>query len=104
MRQAHSGFNIHNEVQIDDYHLPLKRRAVKKWAELIKLVYEVNPLQCPKCHQEMRIVAIINDPPIVERILKHLDLWQPQAHSPPVNKDFSSPVNYSLFHLMLNPF
>ena len=35
----------------------------------------------------MRIVAIINDPLVVEKILKHLDLWLPQAHSPPMNKE-----------------
>jgi len=34
----------------------------------------------------MRIVAIINDPFVVEKILKHLDLWHPQAHGPPVNE------------------
>jgi hypothetical protein len=35
----------------------------------------------------MRIVAIINDPLVVEKILKHLDLWHPLAHSPPVNEE-----------------
>jgi hypothetical protein len=35
----------------------------------------------------MRIVAIINDHLVVEKILKHLDLSQPQAHSPPVNEE-----------------
>jgi hypothetical protein len=59
----------------------------KKWAELTKLVYEVDPLQCPKCLHEMRIVAIINDPLVVEKILKHLDLWRYQAHSPPVSNE-----------------
>jgi len=66
---------------------PPKKACSKKWAELIKLIYEVNPLQCPKCLHEMRIVAIINDPLVVEKILKHLDLWLPQAHSPPMNKE-----------------
>jgi len=66
---------------------PPKKACSKKWAELIKLVYEVNPLQCPKCLHEMRIVSIINDPLVVEKILKHLDLWQPQAHSPPASKE-----------------
>ncbi len=34
----------------------------------------------------MRIIALINDPPVVRRILEHLGLWQPQAteRSPPV--------------------
>ena len=54
---------------------PPKKACSKKWAELIKLVYEVDPLQCPQCQHEMRIVAIINDPFVVEKILKHLDLW-----------------------------
>ena len=34
----------------------------------------------------MRIVSIINDPLVVEKILKHLNLWQPQAHSPPMSE------------------
>jgi len=66
---------------------PPKKACSKKWAELIKLIFEVNPLQCPKCRHEMRIVAIINDQPVMEKILKHLDLWLPQAHSPPVSKE-----------------
>ncbi len=34
----------------------------------------------------VRIIALINDPPVVRRILEHLGLWQPQAteRSPPV--------------------
>ena len=66
---------------------PPKKACSKKWAELIKLVYEVNPLQCPKCQNEMRIATIINDQLVVEKILKHLDLWKPQAHSPPVSEE-----------------
>ena len=33
----------------------------------------------------MRIIALIDDPPVVRRILEHLGLWQPQAtqRSPP---------------------
>ncbi len=34
----------------------------------------------------MRIIALINNPPVVRRILKHLELWRPEAseRSPPV--------------------
>ncbi len=37
-------------------------------------------------HGPMRIIALLNDPPVVRRILEHLGLWQPQAteRSPPV--------------------
>ena len=61
-------------------------RAKSAWARLIRKVYEADPLECPKCHGPMRIIALINDPPVVRRILEHLGLWQPEAmeRSPPV--------------------
>ena len=40
----------------------------------------------------MRVVAIITEPLVVKKILKHLNLWYPQAHSPPVNED--TPINH----------
>ena len=54
-------------------------RAKSAWARLIRKVYEADPLECPKCHGPMRIIAPINDPAVVRRILEHLGLWQPQA-------------------------
>ena len=42
---------------------------------MIKKVWEVDPLLCPQCHHEMRIVLLINDAQIVERILRHVGLW-----------------------------
>ena len=64
-------------------------RARSAWARLIRKVYEADPLECPKCHGPMRIIALIDDPPVVRRILEHLGLWQPQAmeRSPPVPSD-----------------
>ena len=48
-------------------------RALRRpWAEMIKRVYEVDPLVCPRCHGEMRIVAFIIDPTVVDRIIRHL--------------------------------
>ena len=52
-------------------HLALKPRRIpsRSWRELIKKVWEVDPLLCPQCHHEMRIVSLINDAQIIERIL-----------------------------------
>jgi hypothetical protein len=33
----------------------------KGWAEMIRKVYEVNPLLCPECGAEMKIIAFIED-------------------------------------------
>ena len=41
------------------------------WAKLIAQVYELNPLVCPRCHSEMRIVAVITEPQEVCKILRH---------------------------------
>jgi len=46
----------------------------KSWAHLIKKIYEVNPLICPKCGGDMRIIAFIEDYKIVRKILDWLGI------------------------------
>jgi len=36
---------------------------------LIRKLYEADPLQCPKCNGPMRVIALIDDPHVVRRIL-----------------------------------
>ncbi len=42
------------------------------WAQLIRRVYEVDPLVCPPCQGVMRVVAFITEPRVIRRILDHL--------------------------------
>jgi hypothetical protein len=56
------------------------RRA---WARLIRKVYLADPLACPKCGGRLRIIAFIEDPAVIEKILRHLQLWQPPERPPP---------------------
>jgi hypothetical protein len=42
------------------------------WARLIKKVYEADPLSCPRCHNPMKLIAVITDPAQVLKILRHL--------------------------------
>ncbi len=49
------------------------------WQELMKRIYEVDPLTCNSCGGQMRLIAAIADPRVVERILSHLGLWPPPA-------------------------
>jgi hypothetical protein len=60
-----------------------RRKCRLTWAALIKCVYEVDPLKCPKCGGEMRIVSFIDENAIIEKILKHCGLWKEQAPRPP---------------------
>jgi hypothetical protein len=61
---------------------PVDRRRKASWARLIQKVYEVNPLECTHCGATMRIVALIDDAGVIERILKHLSVWDPQPETP----------------------
>lgn len=42
------------------------------WGRLIHKVYEAGPLECPTCKAPMRIIALIDDPKVIRRILEHL--------------------------------
>jgi hypothetical protein len=47
-----------------------KRKAA--WARLLRKVLEVDPLTCPRCGSELQIVAVITQPEVVDRILRHV--------------------------------
>ena len=52
--------------------------ALSAWAMLIKRVYEVDPLECPNCGEQMKIVSFIErcHRDVIEQILRHCGLWQ----------------------------
>ena len=49
-----------------------EKQRKSAWARLIKKVYGVDPLICPKCQSEMRVMSVITDRTEVIRILRHL--------------------------------
>jgi hypothetical protein len=53
--------------------LPIRQRYLD-WATLLKRVYKVDILECPRCHGRLTLLAAISDPPVVKRILEHLQL------------------------------
>ena len=44
--------------------------AARCWALLLVRIYECFPLSCPKCFSPMRIIAFIEEPATVEKILE----------------------------------
>jgi hypothetical protein len=62
---------------ITDPYGGVDARRNANWARLMQEVYEVDPLECPSCGATMRIIVLIEDADIVERILKHLKTWDP---------------------------
>ncbi len=51
---------------------PARSRASQTWAMLIKRVYEIAPLICPRCSGQMQIVAFLEPPQgdVIEKILR----------------------------------
>jgi len=69
-------------VQDDDF----RRFCRRAWARLIRKVYLVDPLACPKCGGRLRILSFIDDPCVIEKILRHLKLWDLPERSPPPSR------------------
>ena len=59
------------------------RQVRSSWARLIKKVYEADPLVCPRCSGRLKIISLIGDGPVIEKILRHLKLWDRQERPPP---------------------
>jgi len=66
------------------------------WARLLKRVFNIDVSHCPKCNGNMRIIAAIEEPAIIKKILEHLGLPSkpPKIHSargpPPIHQDEQS--------------
>ena len=77
------------EQDEDDLHADptflQKRKAFRRsWSQLLKKVWNVDAMRCPRCTSRMKVVSAITDVSIAKRILRHLGLFDeprpPNAH------------------------
>jgi len=63
----------------------------RNWARLIRKIYEVDPLVCPKFSGNMRVIVFTEYLNVIKKILVHLGLWdvkrkpRPLANAQPMN-------------------
>ncbi len=81
-----------SDTEESESDTPFRRKCRMTWAALIKCVYEVDPLKCPKCGGQMKIVAFIEEPNVIEKILRHCELWKEPAPRPPPANSLGPPV------------
>jgi hypothetical protein len=48
-------------------------------------VYEADPLLCRRCSRPLKIISLIDSASIIERILRHLKLWDRPERPPPAS-------------------
>ena len=58
------------------------RLPSREWAEMIRKVYEVDPMICPRCGGRMNVVAFLTEPAVIDRIIRHLGLMFEPAKPP----------------------
>ena len=44
--------------------------------------YEADPLVCPRCSGPLKIISLIGDGAVIEKILRHLKLWDRPERPP----------------------
>ena len=61
---------------------PAERRAAMTWAQRLKRVFGIDIETCAACGGAMRIIACIEDPEVIEKILAHLDAKASEPAAP----------------------
>jgi hypothetical protein len=58
----------------DDMKPGRARPKYRAWADLMRRAFEADVLACPRCGGPMVVLATIEDPAVIRRILTHLGL------------------------------
>jgi hypothetical protein len=65
-----------------DEPTPAERRAAMTWAQRLKRVFGIDIETCPACAGAVQIIACIEDPVVIEKILTHLDAKTAEPEAP----------------------
>lgn len=60
---------------------PAERRAAMTWAQRLKRVFGIAIETCPACRGAVRIIAYIEAPDVIDKILAHLDAKAPEREA-----------------------
>ena len=84
-RRAKANRQQSKTAKIDEHATPRACLARRRWAALIKRVWSVDPLVCPRCGGQMRVLSFIQPAQrdVIEKILKHCGLWVQSSRGPP---------------------
>ena len=87
-RRRDQAAGVHHDTAEDTQTAPPAATAAvrKRWADLLRRVYEVDPLVCPRCAGNMHVVGFVTHPEAIKRILDRLRCpSQPRPRPPPAH-------------------
>lgn len=58
---------------------PQQRRVAMTWAQRLKRVFNIDITVCTQCGGPVKVIASIEDPVVIEKILAHIDKEDPQT-------------------------
>jgi len=61
---------------------PLEQRAAMTWARRLKRVFNIVITECEKCKGPVKVIACIEDPVVIDKILNHLKAREAKQASP----------------------
>ena len=75
----------------DEPQTPAERRAAMTWAQRLKRVFNIDIETCHECGGTMKVIAFIEDPAVIRKILDHLKKKEeasdhdglPESRAPP---------------------
>ncbi len=71
-----------------------RAKASSSWATCMKRVLEIDPLQCPRCKSQMRIVPFIQDAAEIRKIMRSLNISEFQKPPPLPRAPPKSEIDY----------
>ena len=82
---------VKKKYSLDEDPTPAERRAAMTWAQRLKRVFDIDIETCSECGGDVRIIACIEDPAVISKILTYLDdkvatvgtARLPQCRAPP---------------------
>jgi hypothetical protein len=80
-RAAQDAWSRATPPSTDNEDSEFLRERRRTWARLLRKIFEVDPMLC-SCGAEMKIISIITEPRVVDRILRHLESERCKARDP----------------------
>lgn len=84
-------------VELIESKTKSKSKSRVSWARLLKRVFNIDVTKCNKCSGQMKIIAAIEDPKVIKKILSHLGLPTKAPTALPVRGPPSQLYDYKQF-------